>query len=289
MNPLFCIDITENKDNEAVNGSEYIVATVSKAKQEKFDSATEELEDTIEESKLPLGIRIIGGICGIVGALLLMGTLKALRNVTLSQAFRNAPFLIISCVVCLLVWLAITGVSKMKEKKVFAEKGAEQMTKELDIHIEEIYDELGVPKSAKSTDILTFRYVVKDGKLIPKAPFMATTQYVNLDVKVYAEDKKLYIADLENKYEIDISNIRAIKTVNKRISVSSWNKDEDPRKGIFKPYKMTVNDMGDIFFKPYHILEIERDGESLGIYFSCYELSLFEELTALKAQAPEKD
>jgi len=89
-------------------------------------------------------------------------------------------------------------------------------------------------------------------------------------------------------YEIEtLAELKGIKTVNKRIGIISWNKEEDPRKGEYKKYKMTVNDMGNVFFKPYHILEIERDGQSFGLYFPCYELEVLEELTGLRAEGIE--
>ena len=47
---------------------------------------------------------------------------------------------------------------------------------------------------------------------------------------------------------------------------------------------MTVNNMGNVFFKPYYILEIEHNDEIFGIYFPCYELPIFEKLTGLTAQ-----
>jgi hypothetical protein len=40
--------------------------------------------------------------------------------------------------------------------------------------------------------------------------------------------------------------------------------------------------------KPYHILELEKDGETYGIYFPAYELAAIESLTLLKAEEPEK-
>jgi hypothetical protein len=100
---------------------------------------------------------------------------------------------------------------------------------------------------------------------------------------MYATLDEVYIADLENVYSFKKSEIKALTTVNKRISVSNWNKREDPRMGIYIPYKMTVNNLGDIFMKPYYILEIEREGQAYGIYFPCYEIKTVEFLSGLKA------
>ena len=95
-----------------------------------------------------------------------------------------------------------------------------------------------------------------------------------------------YIGDcnIETVYSFDLSELRSIKTVNKRISVPIWNKDEEPTEGRFKKYKLKVDEAEDVYFKPFHILEIDHYGSIFGIYFPCYELSLFEKLTGLAAQ-----
>jgi hypothetical protein len=107
---------------------------------------------------------------------------------------------------------------------------------------------------------------------------------MNVSVKLYETNDALHIADLENVYSFAKSELKVITTVNKRISVPTWNKDEDPRSGSFKRYKMTVNNIGNVFFKPYYILEIEHESQIFGIYFPCYELEIFEHLTGLKAE-----
>ena len=143
---------------------------------------------------------------------------------------------------------------------------------------------MNVPDDAAGVDILHFRYKMKNGKIRPYLSGLQTTAYMNVSVKMYETNDALHIADLENVYSFAKSELKVITTVNKRISVPTWNKDEDPRKGSFKRHKMTVSNMGDVFFKPYYILEIEHESQNFGIYFPCYELEIFEHLTGLKAE-----
>ena len=49
-------------------------------------------------------------------------------------------------------------------------------------------------------------------------------------------------------------------------------------------HKISVTKQGDYTYKGYHILELEINGELWGIYFPCYELMVFEEITGLKAE-----
>ncbi|MBQ9162163.1 MAG: hypothetical protein IJX74_02700 [Clostridia bacterium] len=284
MKPIFGIDITSDKNNETINGSEFITKTISKQKVEELESKQEKLDQTFNDSKLPLWVRIIKYICGIYALLMLIGIIKALPEVgSLDQTFRNAPFLIVSAVACGLIWVCLHFFAKKKEDHVLEEQNADLQMEEIDIDIQEMYDELNIPSDAASVDVLGFAYKVKRGEVCVQARPFETTVFFNFDLKIYATDEYLCLADLENVYSFKLAELKTIQTVNKRISVPSWNKEEEPTKGEFKKYKITVDDMGDVYFKTYHILEGEHDGETFGIYFPCYELDTFESLTGLMA------
>lgn len=282
MKPIFCVDITSDKSNETVNGAEFITRSVTKQKLENYETKVENLEQTIEKSRLPLWLRIVKYLCGILSLMILAATIRA----GFDTAMRNAPFLVLSGFFCGILWLVLQFAAKKKEKKVLAEDHAEQQSDEIEVDTNAIREELEVPQDALDVDVLLFRYKTKGEKITPHAQALQTTVYINLPVKLYATDEEIHLADLEAVYSFKKSELKAITTVNKRIGVPNWNKEEDPRRGEYKPYKMGVNNMGDIFFKPYYILEIERDGQQYGIYFPCYELKFFESLTGMTATPP---
>jgi len=284
MKPIFCIDITTDKDNEAVNGTQFITATASLEKSEELEEKQKALDETVKRSQLPLWIRIIKYVSGILAVIVAGSIVKSLPDLTVSEMFKNAPALIIGGLICGVLFAVLQLFSVIKQKAVLKEDNAEQQAEHIDKDITELYNELNVPQSAHSVDVLAFCYKVKDNEPVAKAGAFQTTPYVNLDLKAYSTGHELNLADVENVFSFPISEMKAIKTVNKRIALPSWNKEEEPTKGEYKPYKMTVNNVGDVFVKPYHILEIEHEGEIFGIYFPCYELSVFESLTGLKAE-----
>ena len=198
--------------------------------------------------------------------------------------FKNIPGIFIAGIVCGVAWVVLQVLSKSKETKVLKEENAEERAEELRQDTKLIYEELSVPDIARSVDIIMFRYKTKNDNIVPCVLGLQTTAYMCLDAKIFASDEGLHIADISSVYTFKKGEIKAIRTVKKRISIANWNKDEDPRNGEFKPYKMTVNNYGDVFFKPYHILEIEHDGQLYGIYFPPYELSIFERLTGIAAE-----
>ena len=86
-------------------------------------------------------------------------------------------------------------------------------------------------------------------------------------------------------YRFPIDSFQRISTVKKRIIIGQWHKEERHNKGEYKQYKISTNQYG-YSLKNYHALELERFGETYGIYFPAYELHVFESLTHLSAENP---
>ena len=286
MKPFLGIDITINKKNELINGEEFIVAKPDLYLTKSFEASSENVEETIEKSKLPLAIRIGHWICGAVGALVVIGIIKALGgedSVTLSEAYQNASWLFWLGGLCLVAWAVLKLISICKEKNVLETEETSQAFNHLDETCDAILADLKVPEGAKEIDILSFFYKVKgeDIKVCEKG--LQVAPYLNPVFHIFSDSENLYLANLEAKYAIPLSAIKGIKPVKKTIRIMEWNKDEDCNKGIYKQYKLSEDDYGCIICKSYYILEFEHNNNLWGIYIPCYELSVVEEITGLKA------
>ena len=64
--PFGCIDITHDKKNENVNGQEFISEKVSLHSKDLLEKNSEEVNDMIKKSFLPLPLRIVKFICQFV-------------------------------------------------------------------------------------------------------------------------------------------------------------------------------------------------------------------------------
>lgn len=284
MKPLFAIDITQNKKNETVNGEEFIVARADTFSTEALEDRQENLQKTLEASRLPLWLQIVKLLCGGFGLIVAGCSVEPVLELGIEQVFANAPVLLIAGGVCLVAWAILQFYSRRREKSVLQEQNAEDQVEAIERNARAIYEELGVPVDAATVDVLMFHYKIRKGEPIPQTLGLQTVPFVNLEVKAYESDGCLCLADTEHRYAFPLSGIKGIRTVNKRIGIPSWNKEEDPRKGIYKPYRMTVSDAGDVYFKPYYVLEIEREGELYGLYFPCYERAVFERLSGKRAE-----
>lgn len=288
MKPFLGIDLTTNKKNEQINGEELVVAKPDLFLTQSLESSSENVEETIEKSKLPLPIRIGHWICGAVGALIAFGILKALGGedgVTLSEAYQNASWLFWFGGACLVAWALLKLISMHKAKNVLETEENSQELNNLEKTCESIFADLKVPKDSKEIDILSFFYKIKNDNIKVCEKGLQIAPYFNPVFHIFTDSENLYLANLEGKYAIPLSKIKAIKSIKKIIRILGWNKDEKYNKGIYKQYKLSEDEYGCIIGKGYHILEFEHNNDLWGIYIPCYELPVVEELTGLKADA----
>ena len=59
--------------------------------------------------------------------------------------------------------------------------------------------------------------------------------------------------------------------------------------GKLTDFKMSTDDNGALHAKPYYVMTVNHLGEKFGIYFPCYSLPLFEELTGALAGKDNTD
>lgn len=277
MKPFLGIDLTLNKKNEQFNGVEFLVQKPSSALSKSLEASTDKAEKTIENSKLPLPLRIVQFICGIAALLIASGILKA--DVSLTEGYHNAPGLFWAAGVCAALWLILWLCSRQKAKTILDTDESTQTFSHLDGVANAVYAELAVPDDAKDIDVLSFFYKIKDGEIKVQEKGMQVFQYLNPVFKIFSDEGNLYLANLEGKYAFPLSSIVKMHTVKKHIRIAGWNKDEEFNKGIYKQYKLTTDNYGCIHCKQYYILEINHQGDSYGIYIPCYELPVLEECT----------
>ncbi|MBR5271976.1 MAG: hypothetical protein IKU25_01065 [Clostridia bacterium] len=284
MKPFLGIDITTNKKNTVYNGEEFLVNSASSESTHILEDSIEQAGDVENKAKLPIVLRVIMYVCLFGWLIIAGGILKGMRNVDLKTAYANAPELFYVCGACFVIWGILFLATRSKAKNVGESEETQVVIKNLDDISKEIYAELNVPEDAVDVDVLSFCYKIKKGQPVAKTRGVSFFSHANFEYKAFVQDDKLYLANLEGRYEFPFSELKGILTVNKRISIPEWNKDVPPNVGPYKQYKMTVDNYRCIHLKTYHILKVMRDGEIWGIYFPCYELGTFEALTGFTTE-----
>lgn len=284
MKPFLGIDLTEDKKNEELNGSCFIVAKPSAAMEQALRASEEKANETVDRAKLPPVLRVGQWICGAVAAMVGIGLLRGLTDVTVEEAYGNAPALFWVGGISLVLWLILRFISSRKQKKVMDNEESQQTISDVESVMEGIYREFGVPANAYETDVLSFLYTVKDGQMKIRERGMQLAPYFNPVFKMYTDEENLYLVNLEAKYAFPKRSLRGLRTENKHIHICGWNKEHRPDNKRYKPYKLTVDQFGCVHAKALHILEAEFGGEVWEIRFPSYELPAVEAVTGLKAQ-----
>ena len=281
MKPIFGTDLTTDKRNEKDNSAVFVAQTPSAAMAGALEGSKARAAETLKKSQLPKGLGILKKWVGFAALLIVLSIFRAftknLGELSFETAYENAGWLFWLAGGCILVWLALALWSKRRSQTVLGQEESTQALIHLENTVKAVYNELGVPENARDVDVLKFFYKVKkrETKVWEKA--MKIGWCYNFEFKLFADSENIYLASRRNKYAFPLSCIKGIRTVEKRISMIGWNKEESFDRGIYKPYKMVAGGTGRIYCKQYCILELEYQGETYGLYFPAYELSAFQE------------
>lgn len=199
MKPFWGIDTSENKKNQTRNGREFASASVSAVQTRALEQAADNAVKMDNQSKLPLPLRIIHTGAGMLALLMFVSLLRAFSEVSIAEAYRNAPGIFWVAGGSALVWLILTPISRVRRKKVLDSEENAYAVSRLDSVVDNIHTELGVPQDAKDVDILAFAYKLKKGEPAPIARGMDTAAYSHVEFKLFVQDGKLCLADWEEQ------------------------------------------------------------------------------------------
>ena len=281
MKPLYGIDRTTLKKNTFHEGDCFIAATVSDMTRQSYERALQSAAKELESTKLNPLLRGLKTVCSWITLIVFLSTIRALRNVTIAEAFENAPFIFWLMGGCGMVWLVLTILTNRKAKTVMAGEDFNMSTRRLEGEIDRVFRELQVPDDAKQVDVVQLTYRWKNGTVKISTTGSETTPYTNVSLRVFRREDVLCLADLENRYELPISAMRRLKMVKKPLVIQGWNKEEKLNDPFYKPYKLTMDNYERVHTKSYGLLELNHDGVDWALWLPPYELNYISALTGL--------
>ena len=281
MKPFYGIDRTTVKKNTFHEGDCFIAATVRQASRESYERTLNAAANSVEQTKLPLVLRGIRTACSWIFALIFIGIIRSLGEVTLAEGYENAPGLYWAMGISALIWGILTILSRRKSNAVTNTEEFAQAMHRLDGEVERIQRELEVPAGAKSVDVVQLTYRWKDGKLKINTQGMETTPYTNIPMQVFRREDALCLTDLENRYELPIRSMRCLKKVKKPLICQNWNKHEPINSEFYKPYKLSLDNYNRVRVKSYGLLELHHEGSDWAVWLPPYELNYISALTGL--------
>ena len=281
MKPFYGIDRTTLKKNTFHEGDCFIAATVSDMTRQSYERALQSAAKELEATKLNPLLRGLKTVCSWITLFGFLSTIRALRNVTIAEAFENAPFIFWLMGGCGIVWLVLTYLTNRKAKNVMAGEDFNMSTRRLEGEIDRVLRELQVPEDAKQVDVVQLTYRWKNGTVKISTTGSETSPYTNVSLRVFRREDVLCLADLENRYELPISAMRRLKLVKKPLVIQGWNKEEKLNDPFYKPYKLTMDNYERVHTKSYGLLELNHDGVDWALWLPPYELNYISALTGL--------
>lgn len=282
MKPIFCTDVTVNKNNTEINGKEFITRSIPEEKREKMDERASVLQNKLVNAQTPGWMVTVRSIAGFAALVMAMNLFNVAMEKGFSAIFgENHVTGTIICLGAIAVWLYLSHEEKNRRKQAEADPEIKRISAEIEVDIAMMMHEMGVPDNAKSMDILVFNYKVKDGQVMPVAPMMIPNVFMNFECKIFDGGDSVCLADGDSVYSFERSEIKGIRKVDSKITVYSWNKEEAISDPKFAPYSISTNKMGMVSCPYYYLVEIERGGEIHGLYIPCYEAERIREIFGL--------
>ncbi len=265
MKPVFCTDVTDNKHSTSIHGEEFIFAVISDDVRREVNTTMEEAAKPLKQAELPLPLRLLryAGLCFAMamGVTMFDGGFQVVR--------------LLFCLAGLAVYIGLSVYTGKRKKALVKKLGAEPLMDAMEKVTRRVMEELEIPESAVTADVLCFRYKEKDGK--QEAVLSAGgVKYVNVEVYCYKNETHLFLADMERVYAIPLQGLRTITAVHGPITLARWNKPYSPRE-----YGVEQTARGTIPTDVHYILEFTAGNEDYGIYFPVYELETVKQLTGL--------
>ena len=279
MKPIFCTDITVNKNNTEINGTEFISRSISEEKRAEMDARANELQRLISQARLPGWMVTLRSIAGFASLIMAMNLMNVVLDKGLHALFAQDQIMGTTiCLSAVAVWFYLSRLGRMKVQSMENDPQIKTKNNELEIEIALMMYEMGVPTNAKSMDILVFNYKTKDGEIIPTAPIMMPSIFMNFECKAYSDGDTIYLADSDSVYAFNKSDIKMLRKVDSKATVYSWNKQDNPTDPKYAACGVSLNKMGMATSDCYYIVEIEKHGETFGLYVPGYEAEILREV-----------
>ena len=277
---------TQDEENESYDGNEFIVDNISDV---EFDEILDESEKRDDQKRSKSAFERIWKYSGMVVLLTAIGFVAFVSEFSLDELedffgtkVNVLPYLAIVVAVCAVIF--IIGCFKFgAENKESGFKGLlTRLFLGIKMESDDSYDDdlekrLEIPSDALDVDLLSFDY---DDSTDMSERF---TECTNFMVKIFADDENFYISDLESKFAFKKSDLKRITTVRAKMSMLLWNKKTSYKKDPYDRYRITKS-KGKYEITTYYVLEVEKDGETWGIAFPCYDLSAYQLVTGLTAE-----
>lgn len=270
MKNAFVFDI---KSGEATENKFFVNRPAPQSKS-KVDGAQDEIYD-FRKKAAPAWIHAVAWV--ILGISFVF--LESFTSVAIDSGFYSAYsslyYFFYIGVALLVLGVVLRIVITVKMRKADSDPVIGEMLKRADDLTLECLEEMGVPETAKKTDVLmSLQKTSKSGKI---KPYTAYFKYVNCEMWVFEGNGNIYFADPDGVRAISIGSITSVIKVDKKITCFGWNKNGDIKNGKWSGLvRQTAS--GAYKIKGYYSVVFNADDDPREIIFPAYERDILQTL-----------
>ncbi len=272
--------INAEKENLKIEGYLFVERRLDADLSKKQDKCQEKL-DQYQKKARPKGLETLKNICFYAFLFCLFLVVRFLLN----EDKNEVAIVVTACIgiILLLSSLFIIIYIKSVFKKIVDSEDFKNTLEESKEIYEKSLKELKIPENAQEIDVLLFMYREKDGVKKSVSQFF---EFLNFNCHIFSEDDKLMIADTESVLAFYKNSFKSIEKVERKISVSGWNKEFGINEGKFKDYKLTVKN-GVIFMPYYYAVKFEYQYEEYEFFIPPYEFDIVEKYIKVNEENAE--
>ncbi|MBQ7957650.1 MAG: hypothetical protein IJ279_06385 [Clostridia bacterium] len=281
MKPFYGIDNTINNDNEKENGDEFLIQKPDEKLYKEYDNAVNGVLAKIgKKFRLPFILKIFQYLFCCAGFIFL----SVLAEIGFSSEAKNQVFntivmqMICVVIICTAGFLILHFAVKKLKKKEEENDAQDMQSRKVRSLLQQILNDLGVPSYACEIDVLSFNYEVQKDEIKIDKCGMSVPLFNPMSFNIFKDEENFYLVCDSGKYAFKLSSIKNLHRIENKNALFFWNKSTPCNEGDYKKYKMREDEMGNIRCKAYYILEIEKDGETWGIYLPEYEKETIEKI-----------
>ena len=270
----------KSKDNHPnYDGACFIEKEIRSDGQEAIDEINSQHAHHKKKMSLPLPLSIVRLLAGYVALIMVVSILKA--DVTLAEAFSNAPWTFYSAAISGVIFGILQLYEVIKKKKHTCSDEFKEFVNNSEEAVRIAKEQLGIPQNAPSIDVFVYVYKYKNNKDFPVS---GMAKYQTVECYLFQNKDKLFLADLSMVLGFEKSNFYKIEKISKRVTSQGWNKEHAINSEKYKKYKLTQNQYGTVFIKYHYSLQLAHDGNIFEILIPPYEIETISKLLNLTYQ-----
>lgn len=280
MKNFFGIDVTDSKTNSTPESDAFVTKRTSETLKKRIAES-----NAVDKNFSQKSASAIAGLISIIS--IIVGLIAARKfiyfafNWGITQALDAHFISFIVLIVCIAACFGGFLYNYHKKNKVEQSDEFKEHLVSLNNIMNELMDELGVPRTSPILDFLMSKFKIKNGKL-KNVNFGACT-HANTALFVYTKDGYLCLANRDEVIEIPLSSLRDAKLSKKKATFMSWNKKEAFNSPKYKKFKITKNDRNEYSAK-YYAVEIQDAKGEFELLIPVYDFETFADITHIKCE-----